>query len=156
MHGINFERGSTAIIDIYVTDLDSAGSRTRAPDKVLLSQETAKKNKYLAACEAQRCSFTPFVVSTNGLFGTEAEKLRSHFATLLSIKQQHPYPPVKAKNLLHRSVSLAKATLQPRPLTTASAPPGKVRHPTQHLLTTFNQFYGASSFIPSQPAPLQA
>ena len=100
----------SGIIDIRVTDLDSASSRTREPDKVLLSQETAKKNKYLAACEARRCSFTPFVVSTDGLFGTEAQKLLSHLATLLSNKQQRPYPPVKAKIMIRMSVALAKAT----------------------------------------------
>ena len=104
-----FERGTTAIIDVRVTDLDSASHRTRDPAAVLLSQEKEKKKKYTPACEARRSSFTPFVVSVDGLFGTEAQQLMTHLATTLSAKQQRPYPPVKARIMVRLSIALAKA-----------------------------------------------
>ena len=42
-------------------------------DEVLSSAEE-KKRKHNSAAEARRASFTPFVVSTNGMLGKEAKK----------------------------------------------------------------------------------
>ena len=105
-----FERGTTAIIDVRVTDLDCPSYRARAAASVLESQETAKKRKYQASCEARRCSFTPFVVSADGLLGKEAKALVTQLASILAAKQQRPYPPVKSRLLVRLAVALAKTT----------------------------------------------
>jgi hypothetical protein len=39
--------------------------------------ECEKNKKYLEACLEQRCHFTPFVVSTDGLLGKEAKTLQA-------------------------------------------------------------------------------
>ena len=60
---------TAAIVDVRVTDLDAPSHCNRADEKVLESQEKQNKMKYLEPCFNQRRSFTPFVVSTDGLLG---------------------------------------------------------------------------------------
>jgi hypothetical protein len=52
--------------------------------KVLAQHEREKKRKYLEPCLEQHRHFSPFVVSTNGLIGREAQvmlkKLSAHLA----------------------------------------------------------------------------
>ena len=45
-----------------------------------------KKRKYNSAAEARRASFTPFVVSTDGMLGREANFLLKTLAQSISIK----------------------------------------------------------------------
>jgi hypothetical protein len=45
-----------------------------------------KKKKYLEACLEQRRTFTPFVVSADGLIGKEAKTLLMKLSTLLDEK----------------------------------------------------------------------
>jgi hypothetical protein len=49
-----------------------------------------KKKKYLE----QHQHFTPFMVSTDGLFGKEAKTLLKHLSALLSQKWEKPYSEV--------------------------------------------------------------
>ena len=58
-------------------------------DAVLSSAEE-KKRKYNSAAEARRASFTPFVVSTDGMLGREANFLLKRLAQSISIKWDKP------------------------------------------------------------------
>ena len=103
-----FERGTTAIIDVRVVDLDSPSHRNRDPMSVLVSAEKEKKKKYLEACQSRRCSFTPFVVSVDGLLAPEAQSVLTRLATQLSEKWQQSYGPIKAVVTRQISVALAR------------------------------------------------
>ena len=48
---------------------------SRTVDAVLCSAEQEKKRKYSAAVEERRASFTPFVVSVDGVLGHDAQHL---------------------------------------------------------------------------------
>ena len=58
---------------------------------VLSSVELEKKNKYTAAAESRRASFTPFVVSVDGVFGREATCFLKRVAERLSFIWNKPY-----------------------------------------------------------------
>ena len=49
-----------------------------------------KRRKYNSAAEARRPSFTPFVVSTDGMLGREANFLLKRLAQSISIKWDKP------------------------------------------------------------------
>ena len=57
---------------------------------VLSSAEEEKKRKNNSAAEAHRASFTPFVVSTDGMLGREANFLQKRLAQSISIKWKKP------------------------------------------------------------------
>ena len=61
------------IIDVRLTNTDAPGYGDRNPKKVLQSAAKSKKAKYLDACFQQWCSFTPFVVSIDGMLEKEAK-----------------------------------------------------------------------------------
>ncbi len=64
-------RSTDCIMDVRVTDTDAKSYRHKDPAKVLITQEKERKGKYLEACLEQRCQqrchFTAFVCSTDGL-----------------------------------------------------------------------------------------
>ena len=86
-----FERGTNAIIDVRITNLDSATSRTRDPLKVLQQHEADKCRKYQAICASRRESFHPFVASADGLLAPAATQLLQRLAALTADRQQRPY-----------------------------------------------------------------
>jgi hypothetical protein len=82
-------RGTDAIIDVHVTDMDAKSYRSKDPHKVLAPHEKEKKQKYLASCTAQRKHFfTSFDVSTDGLLGHEATELLKRLSLRLADKWQ--------------------------------------------------------------------
>ena len=88
---ITYEDG---IIDVCVTHIDAPSYRDHKPDKVLQLQEREKKKKYLNNCLQQRRTFTPFVVSSDGLLGREAKSLIKQLSVLLTEKWNKPYSVV--------------------------------------------------------------
>ena len=62
---------TAALFDICVIDAPSYLHRDVA--SILSSAEEEKKRKYNDAAEARRASFTPLVVSVDGVLGREAE-----------------------------------------------------------------------------------
>ena len=62
-----------ALFDIRVIDTDAPSYLHRDVASVLSSAEEEKKRKYIDAAEARRASFTPLVVSVDGVLGREAE-----------------------------------------------------------------------------------
>jgi hypothetical protein len=86
--------GPDCIIDIRVTDTDAKSNLSKDPAKVLEAHEKEKEKKYLGACLEQRRTFTPFVVSTDGLIGKEAKTLLTKLSTLLAEKWGKSYSEV--------------------------------------------------------------
>ena len=65
-------------------------------EKILEKQEKEKKKKYLQPCLERRRHFTPFVTTTDGLMGKEAQKLVARLAARLAEKWRNPYSQVMA------------------------------------------------------------
>ena len=63
---------TAALLDVRVVDTDAQSHASRT---VLCSAEQEKKIKYSAAVEERRASFTPFVVSVDGVLGHDAQHL---------------------------------------------------------------------------------
>ena len=105
-----WSRGTDCIIDVRVTDLDAKSQNRKAPSTILANHEKAKKHKYLAACLQQRCHFVPFVVSTDGLLGREANFLIKKLAALLSEKWSTPYSTVCGFIRARISIAIVRAT----------------------------------------------
>eukprot|EP00957_Ditylum_brightwellii_P015417 1159864-Ditylum_brightwellii.AAC.1 len=61
-----------AIIDVRVTNSDSALYRNRTIKNNLEAQESRKKKNYLNVCQENCKSFAPSVVTVDGVFGQEA------------------------------------------------------------------------------------
>ena len=57
-----------ALLDVRVVDTDAQSYTNHPVGAILSSAEHEKKNKYTAAAESRRASFTPFVVSVDGFF----------------------------------------------------------------------------------------
>jgi len=105
-----FQRGTDCIIDVRVTDLDCKSQRSTDPDKILRRHEKQKKSKYLHACLKQRRSFCPFVVSTDGVLGFEANNLIKRLASKLADKWSLPYSQICGLVKARVSVAIARAT----------------------------------------------
>ena len=101
-----------AIVDVRVTDLDAPSNRIRDDEKVLAKQEKDKKNKYLEPCFNQRCSYTPFVVSTNGFLSREAKSFLKQLSLHLVDKWQKPYSVVAGIVRSRMSIAIIRATHQ--------------------------------------------
>ena len=104
-----FERGTTAIIDVTVLNLDSQSSIPREPAKALVSREKEKISKYKDICESRRESFHPFAVSADGMLAPQATKLLQRLASLTAEKTQRPYSTVMQFLRQRFSIALVKA-----------------------------------------------
>lgn len=105
-----WSRATECIIDVRITDLDAASACSRDSHKVLESHEKAKKRKYLQACLDQRRHFSPFVLSTDGLFGKEAQTLMQRLAGKLADKWDRPYSHMCAFVRARMSIAAVRAT----------------------------------------------
>jgi predicted transcriptional regulator len=105
-----WNRGTDCIIDVRVTDTDAKSNISKDPAKVLEAHEKEKKKKYLEACLEQRRTFTPFVVSTDGLIGKEAKTLLKMLSTLLAEKWGKSYSEVCGYVNARMSIAIVRAT----------------------------------------------
>ena len=109
VHGL-FDRNTSCIIDVRVTDTDQPSYLSTTPSKVLKSQERSKKKKYLEACLEQRRHFAPYVVDTYGLLGEEAKSLNKRLGSKLAEKWKSPYSAVMGFVNARVSVAILRAT----------------------------------------------
>jgi hypothetical protein len=105
-----FQRGMDCIIDVRVTDLDAKSYRNQDPAKVLANQEKQKKSKYLQECLQQRRAFVPFVVSTDGMLGYEANNLLRQVSRKLANKWRLPYSKVCSIVRTRVGIAIVRAT----------------------------------------------
>ena len=71
--------------------------------------EQRKKKKYLPDFQAQRRDFTPFVVTTEGMLGREADCFLKRVAMKLAKKWSRPYSQVVGFIKTRFAVALARA-----------------------------------------------
>ena len=79
-------RGRTAVFDVRVVHTDSPSYLKKPADEVLAAAEKQKKRKYCAPCAESNLSFTPLVVSVDGLFAREHASANKRLSVLLAEK----------------------------------------------------------------------
>ena len=60
-----WERGTTAMCDILISNLNSGSYLCTTPKKALAEAEKENKDKYLQDCMKHRCTLTPMVYSSD-------------------------------------------------------------------------------------------
>ena len=108
VHGF-WKRGTTAIFDIRVTDLDNPSQRGLEPSRVLARHEAEKKRKYSHHCERQRRHFTPLVFSVDGLLGKECAAAQKCLASKLASKWKRTYSEVCGFVRSRMSIALVRS-----------------------------------------------
>ena len=109
VHGL-YDRHTSCIIDVRVTDTDQPSYLSTTPAKVILKQERAKKKQYLENCLEQRRHFAPYVCDTYGLLGEEAKAFNKRIASKLSEKWKSPYSATMGFVNARISVAILRAT----------------------------------------------
>ena len=99
----------TTIFDVRVTDTDQPSYKKRDPEKVLASQEIAKRRVYEPPCNDRRRDFTPLVFSIDGLMGKEAVSASRQLAKKLAGKWNRPYSVVCGYIRSRLSISLVRS-----------------------------------------------
>ena len=105
-----WSKGTDCILDVRMTDLDAKSNKSRNPDKVLAAHEREKKKKYLEPCLEQQRHFSPYVVSTDGLFSKEAKMVLKRLALMLTEKWGKPYSEVCGYVNDRMSIAIVRAT----------------------------------------------
>ena len=89
-HGF-WKRGTTAMFDMRIVNLDAGSYLRMTPEKALAKAEKEKKDLYLQAYLEHRMTFTPMVYSADGIPGAEALAAQKRLAALLSYKLKREY-----------------------------------------------------------------
>ena len=85
---------TAALLDVRVVDTDAQSYASCTVDAVLCSAEQEKKRKCSAAVEEKRASFTPFVVSVDGVLGHDAQHLMKHLCDQIAMKWEKSHSEV--------------------------------------------------------------
>ena len=109
VHGL-YDRHTSCIIDVRVTDTDQPSYLTSTPAKAIAKQEKAKKQQYLENCLEQRRHFAPYVVDTYGLLGEEAKAFNKRIGLMLAEKWKSPYSAVMGFVNARVSVAILRAS----------------------------------------------
>ena len=83
--------GTDYILDMRVVNTDTASYIQNPTEKILVISERKNKCKHLNSSIQQRCQFFLFVVSADGLMGTNAEATLGCLASRLATKRLKPY-----------------------------------------------------------------
>ena len=82
-HGF-WKRGTTAMFDIRIVNLDVGSYLRMTPEKAPAKAEKEKKDLYPQACLEHRQTFNPMVYSVDGIPGAEALAAQKRLVALLS------------------------------------------------------------------------
>ena len=88
--GVHVRQGA-ASFDIGVSDTDAISYQNRSPMSVLHSAEVEKRTKNSDACQERHMSFTPLVVSVDGMLAPEFASFLRRIRKALSTKWEKPY-----------------------------------------------------------------
>ena len=99
-----------ASFDIRVVDTDASSYLNRTPMAILKSAETEKKTKYHEACTERHTSFTPLVISVDGVMAPECEKFVRHLSERLSYKWNRKYSQIVSWIKTRLSFAIVRAT----------------------------------------------
>ena len=100
---------TVALFDILVIDTD-ASSYSHRDVAAILSSANEEKRKYCDAAEVLCASFTPLVVSVDGVLGREAECFIKLLAEKIAIKWKKSYPEVAGWIRARLSIAILRAT----------------------------------------------
>ena len=89
-HGF-WKRGTTAMFDIRIVNLDAGSYLRMTPEKAPAKAEKENKDLYLQACLERRRTFTPMVYFVDGILGAEALATQKRLAALISYKLKWEY-----------------------------------------------------------------
>ena len=109
IHGL-FEKQTSCILDVRVTDSDCPSNLLASPEKVLARHEREKKKKYLEACLEERRHFSPYVCDCYGLLGEEAKAVNKKLAAKLASKWKAPYSATCGFINARVSIAILRAT----------------------------------------------
>ena len=85
---------TATLLDVRVVDTDAQSYASRTVDAVLCSAEQEKKRKYSAAVEERRASFTPYVVSVDGVMGHDAQHLMKNLCEQIAMNWEKSHSEV--------------------------------------------------------------
>ena len=74
-----------------MTNLETKSNAERKPDSVLKTLEQRKKGKYEKDCANVNRSFSPFVLSVDGMHGKLAKSVMRQIASLIAKRWRKPY-----------------------------------------------------------------
>ena len=86
-----WKRGTTAMFDIIIVNLDAGSYLSVTTEKSLAKAEKEKKDLYLQACLERRSTFTPMFSSSDRIPGAEALAAQKRLAPLLCYKLKREY-----------------------------------------------------------------
>ena len=101
---------TAALLDVRVVDTDAQSYASRTVDAVLCSAEQEKKRKYSAAVEDRRASFTPFVVSVDGVLGHDAQHLMKRLCDQIAEKWEKSHSEVMGWVRARMAFAILRAT----------------------------------------------
>jgi hypothetical protein len=105
-----FASQTDCVIDLKVINLD-AKSRCKATTTAALSAgEREKIRKHKQACQERRADFVPFVVSTDGCMGEQAQKFLRRLGRRLAEKWGRAYSDVAGFIFSRMSIAIVRAT----------------------------------------------
>ena len=99
-----------ALFDVRVVDTDTQSYVQCAVSSVLATAEREKKRRYAQASQERHASFSPFVLSVDGLLAREVQFVIKRFADKLSIKWHKSYSGVMGWVHAHLSFAILRAT----------------------------------------------
>ena len=101
---------TVALFDIRVVDTDAPSYSHRDVAAVLSSAEEEKKRRYCDAADVCCASFTPLVVSVDGVLGREADHFIQLLAEKIAIKWKKSYPEIAGWIRARLSFAILRAT----------------------------------------------
>ena len=105
-----WESGTDALIDVQLVNVDAKSHQNREAEAILKTAKRTKKRKHLTDCQQQRRHFTPFVVSTDGMLGYEANSLIKRLAKELAEKWEQNYSRVCGCLKSRIGIAIVRAT----------------------------------------------
>eukprot|EP00923_Selenidium_pygospionis_P019153 GHVN01033520.1.p1 GENE.GHVN01033520.1~~GHVN01033520.1.p1 ORF type:complete len:376 (+),score=31.07 GHVN01033520.1:296-1423(+) len=105
-----WEPQTQALLDVRVTDTDAASRRDHKPRDVVSRQEDEKKKLLNEECLKKRSTFTPFVVSVDGMLAEEAKRFVQAIARRLTKKWAISYSKTMGWVRTRLAFSILRAT----------------------------------------------
>ena len=105
-----WRKGEECILDIQVTNLDAHSYKSRNDESILLGLEKRKKGKYEKDCRDVRRSFSPLIVSEDGLQGRITKGILRRISKMLAAKWQRAYSVVCGYVRTRFSIAVVRAT----------------------------------------------
>ena len=101
---------TAALLDVCAIDTDAQSYASCTVDAVLCSAEQEKKRKYSAPVEERRASFTPFVVSVDGVLGHDAQHLMNCLCDQIAMKWEKSHSEVMGWVRARMAFAILRAT----------------------------------------------